>query len=245
MSTYIKLIWWCVSQWIYVCAMTSVSLYVCAVTSVSLYVCEVTSVSLYVWSDLCFIICLWSDRYFLYMSVQWPVFHYMSGKWPVFHYMSVKWPVFHYMSVQWPVFHCSQHIKNTNLMQYQLIFFWVQACCSKCFPHKVNKLWSLAQSRSANHQPPRNIKLVKKSQKSFMWGLRFSQWYCVLGCGAMQVVKQFLTLQRSEEHLSSNKPKFTPMTQATSSSETCLLTNVHNVISQNPWIFNILYVLNQ
>ena len=160
-------------------------------------------------------------------------------------WMSVKWPVLHYMSVQWPVFHCSQHTKTTNLMQHQLIFFWVQACCSKCFPHKFNKLWSLAQSWSADHQPPCNVKLATDSQKSFMWDLRFSQWYCVLGCGAMQVGKQFLTFQRSEERLSSNKPQSTPLTQAASSSETCLFTNVHNVISQKPWIFNIFYVLNQ
>ena len=147
---------------------------------------------------------------FHYMSVKWPLFHYMSMQWPVFHYMSVKWPVFHYMwsnqcfikSVQWPVFHCSQHITNTNLMQHQLIFFWVQACCSKRFSHKFNKLWSLAQSRSANHQPPCNVKLATESQISFMRDLRFSQWYCVLGCDVMQVGKQFLTFQRSKEHLS-------------------------------------------
>lgn len=55
---------------------------------------------------------------------------------------------------------------------------------------------------------------------------------CVLGCGAMQVGKQFLTFQRSEEHPSSNKPKSTLMTQAGSFSETTVFTNVHNVTSQ-------------
>lgn len=85
----------------------------------------------------------------------------------------------------------------------------------------------------------------QQSQKLFTRDLRFSQWYWVPGCGAMQVGKHFLTFQRSEEHLSSNKPKSMPMTQAASSSETCLFTNAHNVISQKPWIFNIFYVLNQ